>query len=390
MIPISYCRHCGRRVASAKRDKCVYCGLSLTREPEVKLCPFCTEPIRSSAVKCRFCGEFVDGRERPAAEGAPAPAGPSNVQVFVIDKALVNTTQDLMVEGGQPVPPALAQRLPPQARRAIETNRPHLLPPGQVRALPAPRPEDPGVVDVEARPAMADAEYGPDEAAGGALPLPALAAPVEPWKTRAPKIAGRASVWTLKKLGALGWAGLKWGAKQAREALAAWLARRAAAKDAARLAEQAQADAPRQCPGCGVEVHPLDLFCFNCGKRIGKGTAPFEEAAPARVDAAVRLWVRLALVLGLFGWAPVPLPACQVRVPVAIVGLLCGIVALLRIGRSRRRVRGRAAAIAGILLAVFWLCMIPLMKRAQVRVPVVEKFWRTAEPAADSAPDAVD
>ena len=53
-----FCKFCGETI-NKDAIKCRYCG-SFLNEMETKFCKFCGETINKDAIKCRYCGSFLN------------------------------------------------------------------------------------------------------------------------------------------------------------------------------------------------------------------------------------------------------------------------------------------------------------------------------------------
>ena len=71
--------------------QCPHCS-HVGTVPEHRACPFCGEQILTVAIKCKHCGEFLDGRD----SGQPAQAAqPSNVVVQQMAEGLFLQTMNV-------------------------------------------------------------------------------------------------------------------------------------------------------------------------------------------------------------------------------------------------------------------------------------------------------
>ena len=151
----NYCFRCGKHV---RKDggRCWYCYAPVRRviRPPRK-CPYCDEEIGSKAVKCPHCGEFLDGPSSRDVALAQAAARLHSPQItYVIDKAVIQGDQPLMLQGGRPIPPEVSGLLTERTVRAIQMNNPALIDQDGIKALPAPDGEpvgDPQTATVSSR-----------------------------------------------------------------------------------------------------------------------------------------------------------------------------------------------------------------------------------------------
>ena len=128
--PARYCYHCGNRLTE-NAEHCWYCGMPVHRQiRELRRCTFCSTPIRQEAIKCRHCGEFLDGR----------PSSDQKIvnRVLVIDHNMIKTISDMHLFPGFPVPDEAKKVLNERTIRAIEKNRLDRINQPGVLALPAP------------------------------------------------------------------------------------------------------------------------------------------------------------------------------------------------------------------------------------------------------------
>jgi hypothetical protein len=353
---VHFCFKCGRRV-DPSRTSCWYCGSTTRRTIRPpKKCSFCGSMIPSDAIKCRHCGEFLDGRK------AEAPPPPPTQIVYIVDRRLLQTTADRRLLPGEPIPREVALRLSGPTLRAIEQNRPELLDDPMVQALPAPESSAGGTGgkvldiggDVVARPGgemivggrKRPAKESAPEREDSSEALPARRQAEAPSRLEeTPQQAGRGRGGLLMRmLGGIGRFLLR-------------TAPGARPRPEAGPIDVEPEERYRNCGKCGTEILASDNYCFHCGMQYHQSKIDLKEEIriERRVDNTGIYVLALILCAGLWWTA-----GRREAVPPMTRPILAGATILLAaIGFFRKRtsvsqfVSLAIAAGAAVLLVFF-------------------------------------
>lgn len=345
---VLYCYRCGKHV-KREAGKCWYCSAPTRRTIRPpRRCPFCDEEIGAKAIKCPHCGEFLDGRPSTSNSGAVQQV------FFLIDKAIIQGNQPMMLQGGAAVPPEVARRLSAQSLQAIQSNNPGLLDQPGIKALP--------------QPAGAMAEASPVDECQNLLPLepksgggsdlvrssssvPAIPArseetPIEERSLTAFQSAGR----SLVRAGEYA-IGRLLGTGRKRDLLQP--------QDGEIYEESRYAE----CPSCHTELLSSDNYCFHCGmlqrsESVEKRTLPRRSGRPVGGILLIS-----ALLIGILIWGGERLDAVSsyrfgtyLKPSMAILSLLLLISAFFRNRKSLSQILVLALLVAWIAAAIlaFW------------------------------------
>ena len=80
---------------------------SRPQQPQTKPCPFCAETIQAAAIKCRFCGEFLNSERAKALERNSQPDSQTPSDEEVVDNVLFAARPSLWAMAGAMVKAAI-------------------------------------------------------------------------------------------------------------------------------------------------------------------------------------------------------------------------------------------------------------------------------------------